>query len=74
MDGVYYYARNSYEFWGYSIGIDFERIILIKNTPPKLLEDFIRGESWRAHAVVMSGNKDCYQPAEQSYQLIRQCL
>jgi len=71
---VYCYARNSHEFWGYSAGLDFERKILIKKTAPKLLEDFIKRKSWCAHPIVMSGNTDCYQPAEQFYQLTRQCL
>lgn len=71
---VYCYARNSHEFWGYSAGLDFERKILIKKTAPKLLEDFIKRKSWSAHPIVMSGNTDCYQPAEQIHQLTRQCL
>lgn len=71
---IYCYARNSHEFWGYGPGLDFERRILVKKTAPQLLESFIKRKSWKAHPIVMSGNTDCYQPAERSYRLTRQCL
>jgi DNA repair photolyase len=71
---IYCYARNSHEFWGYSAGLDFERRILIKKNAPKLLEDFLKKKSWKACPIVMSGNTDCYQPAEQQFEITRQCL
>ncbi|APY08564.1 radical SAM protein [Winogradskyella sp. J14-2] len=71
---VYCYARNSHEFWGYSAGLDFERRILVKKDAPKLLENLLKTKSWKAHTIVMSGNTDCYQPAEQKFQLTQQCL
>ena len=71
---IYCYARNSHEFWGYSAGLDFERRILVKKDAPKLLESHLKKKSWKAHPIVMSGNTDCYQPAEQQFKLTRQCL
>ena len=71
---IYCYARNSHEFWGYSAGLDFERRILVKKDAPKLLENHLKKKSWKAHPIVMSGNTDCYQPAEQQFKLTRQCL
>ncbi|RZN84593.1 MAG: PA0069 family radical SAM protein [Winogradskyella sp.] len=71
---IYCYARNSHEFWGYSAGLDFERRILIKKEAPKLLEALLKKKSWKAHTIVMSGNTDCYQPAEKQFQLTRKCL
>lgn len=71
---IYCYARNSHEFWGFSAGLDFERKILVKKDAPKLLEDLLKKKSWKAHTIVMSGNTDCYQPAEQKFQLTRKCL
>lgn len=71
---VYCYARNSHEFWGFSAGLDFERRILVKKEAPKLLENFIKRKSWKASTIVMSGNTDCYQPAEKQFELTRQCL
>ncbi|MGO4920354.1 PA0069 family radical SAM protein [Maribacter spongiicola] len=71
---IYCYARNAHEFWGYSAGLDFERKILIKHDAPKLLEAKLRSKSWKASTIVLSGNTDCYQPAEQEFQLTRKCL
>ncbi len=71
---IYCYARNSHEFWGYSAGLDFERRILVKKEAPKLLEALLKKKSWKAHIIVMSGNTDCYQPAEQKFEITRQCL
>lgn len=71
---IYCYARNSHEYWGYSAGLDFERRILVKKDAPKLLEDFLKNKRWKAHPIVMSGNTDCYQPAEKQFEITRQCL
>ncbi|RCW93473.1 PA0069 family radical SAM protein [Winogradskyella arenosi] len=71
---IYCYARNSHEFWGYSAGLDFERKILVKKEAPKLLEAHLKKKSWKAQTIVMSGNTDCYQPAEQQFELTKQCL
>ncbi|WP_418508889.1 PA0069 family radical SAM protein [Corallibacter sp.] len=71
---IYCYARNTHEFWGYSAGLDFERRILVKKDAPKLLEAFITRKKWHAYPIVMSGNTDCYQPAEKEFKITRQCL
>jgi DNA repair photolyase len=71
---IYCYARNSHEFWGYSAGLDFERRILVKKEAPKLLETLLKKKSWKAHTIVMSGNTDCYQPAEKQFEITRKCL
>ncbi|GAA4940120.1 PA0069 family radical SAM protein [Algibacter agarivorans] len=71
---IYCYARNSHEFWGYGAGLDFERRILVKKDAPKLLEAQLIKKSWKAHPIVMSGNTDCYQPAEKQFEITRQCL
>ncbi|MBJ6367351.1 PA0069 family radical SAM protein [Snuella sedimenti] len=71
---VYCYARNSHEFWGYSAGLDFERRILVKKDAPELLEALLQKKSWQAHPIVMSGNTDCYQPAENEFEITRKCL
>ncbi|WP_412987615.1 PA0069 family radical SAM protein [Pontimicrobium sp. IMCC45349] len=71
---IYCYARNSHEFWGYSAGLDFERRILIKKDAPKLLETLLKKKQWQATTIVLSGNTDCYQPAEKKYEITRQCL
>ncbi|WP_282048905.1 PA0069 family radical SAM protein [Maribacter aquivivus] len=71
---IYCYARNAHEFWGYSAGLDFERKIMVKHDAPKLLEAKLRSKSWKPSTIVLSGNTDCYQPAEQEFQITRKCL
>jgi DNA repair photolyase len=71
---IYCYARNSHEYWGYSAGLDFEQVILIKKNAPALLEAKLRSRTWKAATIVLSGNTDCYQPAEMAYGITRACL
>lgn len=73
---IYCYARNTHEFWGgYGAGLDFERNILVKKDAPKLLEAKLKSKSWIANTIVLSGNTDCYQPAEKKkFEITRKCL
>jgi DNA repair photolyase len=71
---IYCYARNAHEFWGYSAGLDFERKILVKKDAPRLLEEKLKSKTWKAATIVLSGNTDCYQPAEQKFKITRECL
>jgi len=71
---IYCYARNTHEYWGYSAGLDFERKILIKENAPALLESKLKSKTWKAKTIVLSGNTDCYQPAEKKYRITRACL
>ena len=71
---IYCYARNTHEFWGYSAGLDFEKKILVKENAPALLEKKLKSKRWEAETIVLSGNTDCYQPAEQKFGLTRKCL
>ena len=71
---IYCYARNTHEFWGYGAGLDFERKILIKENAPQLLADKLKLKSWKAATIMLSGNTDCYQPAERHFKITRRCL
>ncbi|UKM65673.1 PA0069 family radical SAM protein [Flavobacteriaceae bacterium GSB9] len=71
---IYCYARNTHEYWGYGAGLDFERRILVKKDAPKLLETQLKKKNWKAQPIVMSGNTDCYQPAEKHFEITRKCL
>ena len=71
---IYCYARNSHEYWGYGAGLDFERKILVKKDAPALLEAKLKSKSWKASTIVLSGNTDCYQPAEREFEITRACL
>lgn len=71
---IYCYARNSHEFWGFSAGLDFERRILVKKNAPELLEALLKKKTWKAQTIVLSGNTDCYQPAEKQFEITKKCL
>lgn len=71
---IYCYARNVHEYWGYSAGLDFERKIIVKKNAPQLLRKFLMHKKWDATPIMLSGNTDCYQPAEQKYRLTRGLL
>ncbi|WP_256007524.1 PA0069 family radical SAM protein [Pedobacter deserti] len=71
---IYCYARNSHEYWGYSPGLDFERKIVVKTDAPELFKKFLNRKSWDGSVISISGNTDCYQPAEKKFRLTRQLL
>jgi len=71
---IYCYARNVHEYWGYSAGLDFERKIIVKKNAVQLLRKFLMHPKWDATPIMLSGNTDCYQPAEQKYRLTRGLL
>jgi DNA repair photolyase len=71
---IYCYARNSFEYWGYSAGLDFESKILVKKNAPELLRKFLMHPKWDATPIMLSGNTDCYQPAEQRFRITRKLL
>lgn len=71
---IYCYARNSFEYWGYSAGLDFETKILVKKKAPELLRKFLMHPKWGASPIMLSGNTDCYQPAEQKFRITRRLL
>lgn len=71
---VYCYARNSHTYWGYSAGLDFETKILVKKSAPKLLEAKLKSKAWEGSPIMLSGNTDCYQPAEKEFKITRSLL
>lgn len=71
---VYCYARNAHEYLGYSAGIDFEQKIIVKKNAPQLLRKYLMQPGWECKPISISGNTDCYQPAEQKFKLTRRLL
>ena len=70
----YCFARPTHEYWGYSAGIDFERKIMVKKNAPELLEKFFRKKGYQPAPILLSGNTDCYQPAERQFEITRKLL
>lgn len=71
---TYCYARNAHEYWGFSAGLDFERKIIVKTDAPALFKKFLERKGWDASVISLSGNTDCYQPAERKFMITRQLL
>ncbi|MBB5441124.1 DNA repair photolyase [Pedobacter sp. AK017] len=71
---TYCYARNAHEYWGFSAGLDFERKIVVKTDAPALFKKFLERKGWDASVISLSGNTDCYQPAERKFMITRQLL
>ncbi len=70
----YCYARPTHEYWGYGAGLEFESVILVKKNAPGLLREAFNKKSWRGSSLMISGNTDCYQPAERKFKITRQML
>ena len=71
---IYCYARNTHEYWGYSAGTDFESKIIVKKNAAQLLRKFLMNPKWESVPIGLSGNTDCYQPAERKFRLTRALL
>ena len=71
---AYCRARPYHEYLGFNAGIDFESKIMVKHDAPELLRKAFDNPRWQPQSIMMSGNTDCYQPAERKYKLTRQLL
>lgn len=71
---IYCYARTTHHYWGFNAGMDFESKIIVKENAPDLLRAQFEKKSWEAAPIMLSGNTDCYQPAEKRYKLTRKLL
>jgi DNA repair photolyase len=71
---IYCYARPTHEYLSFSAGLDFERRIMVKHDAPELLRQTFLSPRWQPQVVSLSGNTDCYQPAERQLKLTRRCL
>lgn len=71
---IYCYARPTHEYLGLSLGLDFETKIFVKEDAPVLLRKELSSRKYKPETIAMSGNTDCYQPAERRFGLTRSCL
>ena len=71
---AYCYARPTHAYWGYGAGVDFERHVLYKPDAPALLEQAFKRPNWEPRTISLSGNTDCYQPAERRWRITRALL
>lgn len=71
---AYCYARPTHEYWGYSAGLDFERVIIVKRNAPEVLRATLMKKKWVPEPIMFSGNTDCYQPVERKEGITRRML
>jgi DNA repair photolyase len=71
---IYCYARPYHEYLGFSIGLDFETKIMVKEDAPQLLRKELNSPKWTPQTLGISGVTDAYQPIERRLQITRRCL
>lgn len=71
---VYCYARNSHQYWGFDAGLGFETNIVVKHTIAEILRRQFSKKGYVPEPFMLSGNTDCYQPAEKKFGLTRKIL
>mgnify|MGYP003349128652 CR=1 FL=1 len=71
---AYCYARPTHTYWGFNAGHDFESRIVVKRDAPALLRKKFNHPDWIPAPISLSGNTDCYQPAEKEFRLSRKIL
>lgn len=71
---IYCYARNSHEYWGFNSGTDFESKVIVKENAAHLLEQYFLSGLKEITPIALSGNTDCYQPAERRFGITRELL
>lgn len=71
---IYCYARNSHQYWGFDAGLGFETNIMVKSNIVEVLKQQMKSKNYVPSPIMLSGNTDCYQPAERKYGLTRKIL
>lgn len=71
---IYCFARPTHEYFGLSLGLDFETKIFVKEDAPTLLRKELAKKNWQPKVLTMSAVTDCYQPVERKFQITRRCL
>lgn len=71
---AYCYARPTHEYLGFSSGLDFETMILVKPQAADLLATELAAPSWKPQVLALSGVTDPYQPVERELGITRECL
>jgi len=71
---IYCYARNSHTYWGFDAGLGFETNIIVRQNIAEALARQFDKKSYQVLPIMLSGNTDCYQPAEREFKLTRKIL
>lgn len=71
---VYCYARPTHNYWGYSSADEFENTVLVKTNAVDVLKKELSSKNYKVKPIMLSGNTDCYQPAERKFKITRSIL
>jgi DNA repair photolyase len=71
---VYCYARPTHEYLGFSLGLDFESKIMVKEDRARAAVPRTRVAALETAGLGMGGVTDVYQPVERKLKLTRRCL
>lgn len=71
---IYCYARPSHAFHDLSPGLDFESRLFAKPDAAALLQSELAKKRHIPGPIAFGTNTDCYQPIEEKWQIMRQCL
>lgn len=71
---VYCFARPSHGYLGFSAGLDFETKLIARPDAPLQLAKELSRRKYTPMAIAIGTNTDPYQPIENKYEIMRDCL
>ncbi|WP_417432329.1 PA0069 family radical SAM protein [Kiloniella sp.] len=71
---IYCFARPTHAYLGHSPGVDFERLIYVKDDAAELLAKELSKKTYECKVIVFGANTDPYQPIEREQKITRQAL
>jgi DNA repair photolyase len=71
---IYCFARPSHEYFGLSVGIDFETKLFAKPDAAQLLRRELANPRYRCAVIAIGTNTDPYQPVERKLGIMRSIL
>ncbi len=71
---IYCFARPTHAYLGHSPGVDFERLIYVKDDAAELLGKELSKKTYKCKVIAFGANTDPYQPIEREQRITRQAL